>query len=132
MISPGEIAQLRALVTLKIFDPPPIVTGEVVVGVPFSFSTPSPLILGAISAGQILNRAAILIEAGFNGASPKVSFGTTSSVFLGSLDFSPKIPGQYETDELEIATANDILILTITPDGSSTGAGVVFFKLSSP
>ena len=115
-----------------VYPPLPPGTGETVVAVPFGFATPSPLVLGAISAGQIMNRASLQIQTPFNGVFPALSFGTTSNP-VQYLDCSgiasPGFSVSYQNDELSVSPLADILLLTLTLSGATQGAGVLLYKL---
>lgn len=99
--------------------------------VEFNHTTSSPLTVGSVSAGQYLDRALVVTGTAWDGTTPTVEFGTTSShsLLLQTTDVDLKHPGQYESGELHKFVAGDDLILTITSSGSSTGTGTLLFTL---
>lgn len=106
---------------------------EIVQVVPFDHSTPSPMLLAAVSPGATLNRATVKITVPFDGLGASVSMGTTTSpgLVLGSGDVYPGTADQYESDELIEFDANDFLQFFINPSGSTRGAGLLLFKMLS-
>jgi hypothetical protein len=111
--------------------PGPAGPGEAVFTTEFTYLTASPLILGAVDAGDILYRASILIETAFNGVVPTISFGTFGSpgLALSTAEVKPAILGQYETTFLIPLVVADFLILTINSNGSTQGRGLLLYNL---
>jgi hypothetical protein len=99
--------------------------------VAFAFNTPSPLILGNVSAGQLLDRAALLITTPFTDPASIIQLGTSGipGLVFGPSDARPFAAGQYEHPALVPFPANDVLWLTINPGTSSAGAGILLFKI---
>lgn len=99
--------------------------------VSFTFSTGSPLVLGLVFAGQVLDRASLLITTAFNDALATLQLGTTAipGLVFGVGDARPSVVGQYEHNALVSFPANDLLRLTITPGTSTQGAGILLFKI---
>jgi len=99
--------------------------------VSFAFNTGSPLILGIVAAGQVLDRASVLITTAFDDPSATVQLGTSGipGLILGPADARPPVVGQYEHVALVIFPVNDLLQLTISPGASTMGAGVLLFKI---
>jgi hypothetical protein len=98
----------------------------------FTFATPSPVNLGAIPAGAIMNRVSVLITTAFDDPSATLELGTfggSPSAFLAPSDSKLGAVGQYETDMLVTVAAPDALKLTISPGASTQGAGVLFYNL---
>jgi hypothetical protein len=131
----GRSKRYDALIALalarRFAPPPPPVPGELVVGVPFAFNTASPLILQAVAAGTLLNRADILITTAFDDPAATLRLGTAASpsLVLAAADNLPSRLGQYQTEALTLFVAPDNLQLSISPAASTMGAGIVFFKL---
>lgn len=112
--------------------PVPPADVEGVFAVPFAFNTPSPALLGAVSAGAIMNRVDVLITTPFTDPAAFVTFGLAlggPSVFLAPGDSRVFVAAQYQVDALVTVAAPDTLELTISPGASVAGAGLLFFKL---
>lgn len=107
------------------------VVGEEVSVVPFTFSTASPLIITGVAVGDILNRSEILIETAFDGVSPTILLGTFASpgLVFSSSNTTPSVAEQYESLLLTKFDMSDFLILTINPNGSTQGSGILFYKI---
>jgi hypothetical protein len=133
MITAGSTWFSSQAIAIPPVNPPlPPGSGETVVAVPFTYQTPSPLLLGAIHAGQILNRASLLIQTPFNGSGPQVLFGTSTNPSLYLACQGPSSPGfsvQYEDAEISLTPSADILLLTLTVPAATQGAGVLLYKL---
>jgi len=101
--------------------------------VDFDYSDTSPLVVGVVTAGMHLDRALVSVTGAWNGAAPTVTFGTVSSpsLLLASLDVDLTSVGQYESGELNTFASGGNLILTITPNGSTSGTGTLLFTLVS-
>lgn len=101
--------------------------------VEFDYSDTSPLVVGMVTAGMHLDRALVSVTGAWNGTAPTVTFGTVSSpsLLLTSLDVDLTSVGQYESGELHTFASGDNLILTITPNGSTSGTGTLLFTLVS-
>lgn len=99
--------------------------------VSFAFNTGSPLILGVVAAGQMLDRASLLITTPFDDLASSVQLGTsgTPGLIFGPTDARPAVVGQYEHVALIIFPVNDLLQLSIVPGASTQGAGVLLFKI---
>ena len=98
----------------------------------FDYSDTS-LVVGVVTAGMHLDRALVSVTGAWNGAAPTVTFGTVSSpsLLLTSLDVDLTSVGQYESGELHTFASGGNLILTITPNGSTSGTGTLLFTLVS-
>jgi hypothetical protein len=99
--------------------------------VSFAFNTASPLVLGLVFVGQVLDRASLLITTAFNDAAATVQLGTsgTPGLIFGVADARPPFVGQYEHVALVQFAVNDVLQLLITPGASTLGAGILLFKI---
>jgi hypothetical protein len=106
-------------------------SGEDVQAVRFSFDTPSPMSLGAVLSGQILNRAALLISTPFDDPSSFLQFGTSTSpnLIFGPSGAKPSMADQYEHIALVTFPIDDILQLVISPGASTQGAGLLLYKI---
>jgi hypothetical protein len=112
-------------------NPAAIGSGEDVQAVPFAFNTPSPMSLGGVLAGQMLNRAAVLIRTPFNDPAAFLKFGTNTSpdLVFGPTGTGPAMTDQYEHVALVSFPINDILQLTISPGASTQGSGLLLYKI---
>ena len=99
--------------------------------VPFTYATGSPLVLQAVTAGQIIDRAVLILTTAFDDPAATLQVGTTGTPSLilapGEVDVSKN--DQYGTDVITTIALNDILILTITPGVSTHGAGKLFYRI---
>ena len=114
---------------------PPAPDDEIVGRVDFSFDSASPIVLQTIAAGQLLDRAAVLITTTFDDPAAYVEVGTSSDpdgVFEeGDIDLG--VLGQYENRILLLFPAfppSDLLLLTIHPGASTQGAGILLYKIA--
>jgi hypothetical protein len=111
---------------------PPAPGDETVGRVDFAFNTPSPVVLQAITAGQLLDRAAVLITTTFDDPAAYVEVGTSGDpdgVFEeGDIDLG--VLGQYENRILLLFPSSDLLLLTIHPGASTQGAGILLYKIA--
>jgi hypothetical protein len=108
---------------------------EIVAQVPFTFNESSPVIVGAVAAGSLMDRVDILITTPFTDPSATLAFGLVSGppdAFFQTTDSAPSVAGQYERQSLEQIEAPGMLQLTIAPGTSSAGAGILFYKLLGP
>jgi hypothetical protein len=110
---------------------PPSPDGETVQAVAFTYDSSSPVVFQTIKPGQIMNRAVLLIEEGFDDPSAVIEFGTTAEpgLFLADDESTISSPGQTENDTLYPIVATDFLILTISPGASTMGSGILLYKL---
>jgi hypothetical protein len=99
--------------------------------VAFSYATPSPMVLQAVTAGQIISRALIQVQTAFDGAGATLTLGTTATpdLILKAIDVFPGVVDQYAFNGLTEIPSDDFLILTITPAGSTMGTGQLLFEL---
>ena len=97
--------------------------------VDFTFATPSPVNLGPIAPGTVVNLAQVAIEIAFDDPTATVTFGIVSSpnLFLGPSDTFPHYVGQYQNMEAFGPAAPDFLILTIHPAASTQGSGFLLY-----
>lgn len=110
---------------------PPFPGDETVGKIEFSFNTPSPVVLQAITAGQLLDRAAVLITTTFDDPAAYLEVGTSTTpneIFgYGNIDLG--LLGQYENRILLLFPMSDLLLLTINPGSSTKGAGILLYKI---
>lgn len=99
--------------------------------VSFAFNTGSPLSLGLVYAGQILDRASLLITTAFDDLAATIQLGTsgTPGLIFGPTGAKPSVAGQYEHVALIPFAVNDVLQLLISPGASTQGAGFLLFKI---
>jgi hypothetical protein len=125
-----------AILTPFAFKPasPPIpYSGETTVAVGFSFTTPSPMVLGVIAAGSRFSRVALLIDQAFDGVGATISFGTSGDLgLLLKASDCRAMPGQYDSNALVVIGVADVLLLSLHTVGSTQGAGVLLYKVLPP
>jgi hypothetical protein len=126
----AQISRLRARTALPLVDAvPPIVIGhELIAAVAFNFSSGFQ-VLGAVPAGSICNRVAIRVDTAL-ALGAQLTFGTTTNpnLFASRLD----IVGQFEDDALFSISTADILVMTVSPNASISGGGILFYKVLVP
>jgi len=95
----------------------------------FNFATPSPVNLGPIAPGTVVNLAQLAIQIAFNDPAATVTFGIVANpnLFLGPADSDPQFAGQYQNTEAFGPAAPDFLILTIHPAASTQGSGFLIY-----
>ena len=98
----------------------------------FSFSTPSPMTLANLKAGDIIDEADVVITTVFDDAAATLEVGTVASpgLVLPTTKIDPTILDRTFTSSVkhEISVA-EILRLTISPGASTQGAGFVLFTI---
>lgn len=111
--------------------PPPTPGGETVAVVPFTYATPSPLLLLAFLPGAFANRAAIVVTTPFNDPAATLQVGTAAApgLLLASADSLPDQADQYENDVVVQLLGGGPLQLAIAPGASTQGAGLVLVKV---
>lgn len=127
----GRISQLRTLISLpRAAGPlPPIIIGnELVVSVAFTFAS-GYVVLGGLLAGSVINRTAVRVDASLNPGAT-LSFGITANPNLFS--FPLDAAGQFEDDSLFTLPTTDLLVMTVSPNASSAGGGILFYKVLMP
>lgn len=105
---------------------------ETVGKVPFTFSG-GTMLLQALVPGNLLDRAAILIETPFDDPAASVTLGTST---LPGLVFAPgdvdvTFPATYDDSALFPFNIPDLLVLSIHPGSSTQGSGILLYKLRS-
>ena len=95
---------------------------------PFTFATPSPLVLGTLPAGSVVVRVVVDIEVAFDDPAATLQVGTLAApgLFLGTTDIVPQSANQYST-EMVTPTAAQVQ-LTIAPGASTQGSGTVYYE----
>ncbi len=98
--------------------------------VAFSYDTPSPMVLQAVTPGQTITRAQIVVGMPFNDPDATVEVGTTevpgSVLEIGDTDLT--VDGaSFATEELVTFVTSDIFIITISPGSSTQGAGTLYY-----
>lgn len=94
----------------------------------FTFATASPLLVGTQAADEMIVRSEVVITTAFDGPTAGVVLGTafTPGLVLDTNEVKARRLGQYLS--LEVFEAPGVatpIRLTITPGGSSAGAGYV-------
>ena len=93
----------------------------------FTFATTSPLTIGTIPAGKRVKSVTIVIDTTFDGTAPTLQVGDAGSAgrLHATTSNDPKTGDSYTTTPWYLYAAATAVILTITPDSSAQGAGVV-------
>jgi hypothetical protein len=105
---------------------------ETVGKVPFTF-TGGTMLLQALVPGNLLDRAAVLIETPFDDPAASVTLGTSTAPGLvfapGDIDVT--FPATYDDSALFPFNIPDLLVLSIHPGSSTQGSGILLYKLRS-
>lgn len=100
--------------------------------VPFTYTSNSPQVLQTVVGGQIVDRAVVVITTPFDGVNPSVLVGTTGipDLIFADGDIDCAAANQYSNENITSFSSNDIMTLTITPSGSTQGAGLLFYIIT--
>ena len=133
MNAPSAIAQLRAQLAITRGDPPPPppppTAPENLTILPFSFATPTQVLM-AYAAGTVFSFAGVLLSTPFNAPS---SLRVGSSADPSMLIDAPLMYDcDLQSDAIVVAGVGDVLMLTMNPGAASLGAGYVFFRARTP
>ena len=97
------------------------------VELPWTFATPSPLLVTVIYPGDSIFRSIVEVEVALDGPAPDLdlgSIGSPTAIFRPDTLF-PKFADEYQSLE-RLADGTPVgVILTIDPDGSTIGSGRV-------
>ncbi len=99
------------------------------IAVPFTFATASPLAVVSLAAGEYIARADVQITTAFDNAGALLTLGDSGDPdsILTSAEIDATLVGSYRTfDYFEGAASIE---LAITPAGSTAGAGVVYLQI---
>lgn len=96
--------------------------------VPFTYATPSPLIIQALQVGQRIEFVNITITTSFNDAAAELKVGTVSQP-TAMLDIPNPVVAEYENEELFLVSLAELFRLTILPGTSTQGAGILFYRI---
>lgn len=96
--------------------------------VPFTFATPSPMVLQALAVGQQIDRARIVVTTTFDDPAARIQLGTAGSPSL-FLDLSPVEVGQFADDNILDVTTPEYLRFLVSPGTSTRGEGFIFYSV---
>jgi hypothetical protein len=127
----NQITQLRTLLALIGSKTPTPAGDESSFLVAFDATTPMPMVLGVIAAGQAVTSVVLIVEIPFN-AGAAITFGTSldPSAYLAAGDSTPAKANQYASFCILPNASNDLLLLTLT--GATVGAGVLYYRIYAP
>jgi hypothetical protein len=99
--------------------------------IPFSYLTASPLVLNALTAGQIIYRVTVIINVAFNDAAATMQLGTstTPNLVFSSGDVNLIVIDQYDNEMFITIPSDDLFILTISPGTSTQGSGIIYYEI---
>lgn len=99
--------------------------------VPFNYTTASPMILQAVTAGQLIDGAGIIVLEAFDDFAASVNFGTAGapSLILPLDTGRVSRVAQFHNAEVFPIDAPEQLVLTVNPATSAAGSGVLFYRL---
>lgn len=91
----------------------------------------------SVPDGAAVVRVANAVSVAFNGTSPTVQVvidGTSDEEILATGDSDLTAANQYESDEIHAITSSTegVVKLTVTPDSSTSGAGIVYVEYTTP
>jgi hypothetical protein len=101
--------------------------GGTVQPVSFSYGDAPGTVYAPTAAGTV-TVARVVITTPFNGTAPTLQLGTLAvpDAAMAATDSDPTTAGEYEvTADLQLA-AGEALRITITPDGSTAGTGLIY------
>jgi len=108
-------------------------TPESVGKVHFTYATPSPLVIQALSPGNVIDRSVLLITTPFDDSGAALQLGTAANPGL-IFDVGESVPtdaGQYDNMAVNEFSIPELLRLTITPAASTQGEGLLLYKIRS-
>ncbi len=96
---------------------------------PFTYTTASPFLIQAVTAGQLITRATLVLTQSFNDPAATIGLGTTAdpNLIFAPGDVDADTTSQYDNEGLVVFPSNDYLILTLSPGASTQGAGVLYY-----
>lgn len=96
----------------------------------FAYNTASPLSIVRVPLGARIKAVTILIETPFNGTNPVLTVGDSvdDDRLMAAADNNPKVADIYRAEPEYKYSSDAAVTLTIAPDGSSAGAGVVIVE----
>jgi len=103
---------------------------ELTVSNTYSYGNVSPQLLATIPANKTIYQVEIIVEAIMNGTSPVLTVGDASnySSLMSSTQNNPAVIGTYySTPSFQYSNVTPVY-LSITPNGSSTGNGLVIIR----
>ncbi len=91
----------------------------------------------SIPDGAVVTRSINNVTTLLNGTAPTVQVvvdGTADEEILATGDSDVKVAHQYESEELHVITSSTegVVKVTVTPDGSSAGVGIVYVEYVTP
>jgi hypothetical protein len=98
------------------------------VRVPFTFATPSPLLVATQAVDEMIVRSDVLVYTAFDGAAPSLALGTAAlpALIFAAGEIRPKkIEAWQSLEVFQPAVTPQPVRLTIAPTGSTAGAGLV-------
>jgi len=96
---------------------------------PFTYTTASPFLIQAVTAGQLITRATLVLTQSFNDPAATIGLGTTAdpNLIFAPGDVDADTTSQYDNEGLVVFPSNDYFILTLSPGASTQGAGVLYY-----
>jgi len=98
--------------------------------VPFTYLS-GALLLQATLAGDLIDRAAVLITTQFNGVGANLRWGTTTNpnLLFAPGEVTVGVANTYDNSELHPLSAPDFLQLIVVPGTATQGAGLIFYTI---
>ena len=118
-IAKDEITALQGAIPVNSYN---------VVTVPFTFATPSPMVLQALAVGQQVDRVHVVITTEFDDHTATIQLGTAATPDL-FISLSPTVAGQFADDNIFDVIAPEFLRFLIAPGISTQGAGFIFYSV---
>ena len=97
----------------------------------FTFESASPITVSPLYVGDVLLKVALRITEPFDGASASITVGdpVEPEMFFPVGASVPDLQGLYINEVYEDILVEDSLVVTLTPNASTTGAGFFVFDL---
>lgn len=101
------------------------------VRVNFTWSTPSPIVVASLNAGDVVVRVGVRYTVPFDDPASTVEAGdgSTAGLYLSAGQSLPTVSGLYMNENYADVPVPDTLTVTLTPGASTQGAGFFVFDL---
>ena len=108
--------------------------GSRIISMPFTFSSPSPVVVGPLSAGEYVMQTRVFLDTAFDDPAATIAVGTAlapNDLFAPS-DIPLTETGTFVSDMTYGPSGSTNVTVTISPAASTVGSGVVFIFVHTP